>query len=590
MMARTPSLGVSGDLPKPGELLLLLLIVAAQCGLNLRWLALDQPHPTGDPAAHLSFALDFQSTWMAGSPEFHHPYPPLAHGVGALLWWAVGGGYETAIASLSVFVLLFVAGVWWLGREAGGPVGGIAAALAAAGCPLVAVHARTYYIDLPCAAMVSVAVAALVASRGFRQPIATGLFGLFTGLAMLTRWSSLFFLLLPAVLAALPILRDRRGRGALAVALWALAFTAFQFADALAGLQLWARPDASPSRTLEIWSAPPPDQPEFHLVLTLTWLVVLLVAWRSRAAAGGRWNPGAGAAIAVSLAALVCLWWYTLSLPAMYWKMAHQAEERAAEPLLFRQNLRDHLNTLSACFWGTALWLSGAALAALRWPALRRPFLVSLACLAATLLFVSATSIATPRYMLPGLVFLLPVLFGWVGRLPRIGVALAGAVAVLGLAQVGPWPGPGKLTVTHIRPPEEVALLDLPIADPPRDWRSREEEVVAELLARRAGTLAVVMGPEAPFTHTLTLLADLHGSTLPRVEFRVGEADASEALRLPHLLVATRDWRSEAEVLRELPWLGKSRFLGRWTVRPGLYYYLYENEVTEPGGSTLSLR
>lgn len=174
---------------------------------NLRWveshiLALPPPW---DPAHYQSVALRvfhalLDSGWLAAWREMHAltpvspPFFPLST---VPLYGLLGETRAVAHFTSSVYLGLHLLGTYLLGRRQHGVAGGLLSAGLLSTFSAVINLSRDYHYDFPAAAFVTLAVACLLASDGFtRLGPATG-FGIFLGLATLTKSMAAPFLLGP---------------------------------------------------------------------------------------------------------------------------------------------------------------------------------------------------------------------------------------------------------------------------------------------------------------------------------------------------------------------------------------------------------
>lgn len=203
--------------------------------LNLAWLA-EAPEyvPVGDDGGHLGWTWamlrsgwDVPWPWWPAQAYFFTgstPYPPLVYWVAAVATGLTPASSRMMpeLVGIQVFLPLLALGSYWLGTQVAGRAGGWLALALSLASPHTMQPSRNYFLDLPLAALIAGALAALVASDGFRGRRASLAFGLLAGLALLTKWSGLFFLV-PPVLAALLLRSARPGRLGLVLALAGLA-------------------------------------------------------------------------------------------------------------------------------------------------------------------------------------------------------------------------------------------------------------------------------------------------------------------------------------------------------------------------------
>lgn len=167
-----------------------------------RWMAL----PHGDMGQHLQNALMVAAEIREGNPlrpllfwTEAAAYPPLGYVVPALLG---ADGVAEICASQVLWIFVACVGTYGLGLQLWGRGTGLAAALLVAFSPAVLMFVRSFMLDLPSMATVACALALIAASEGFTRRGWSLAAGAMIGLALLTKWTAMFFLAPPlAVLA-----------------------------------------------------------------------------------------------------------------------------------------------------------------------------------------------------------------------------------------------------------------------------------------------------------------------------------------------------------------------------------------------------
>lgn len=164
------------------------------------------PMLNGDAAMHVlnvtGLAREAEAHgWLAALGSWRDSYPPLgflpaALGVGPWVWLLLAG-----------------LGTYGMGRWLAGPPAGAVAAVLVVTSPAAVGQCRTTMLDLPLAALTAVSLWALVESERFSRRGWAWAAGATAGLALLTKWSWVFF----GVPAWAPVLRWPAGP-ALAVA------------------------------------------------------------------------------------------------------------------------------------------------------------------------------------------------------------------------------------------------------------------------------------------------------------------------------------------------------------------------------------
>jgi 4-amino-4-deoxy-L-arabinose transferase-like glycosyltransferase len=181
----------------------LLLVVS-----NVIWISRDSRPPFWDMAAHLSGALHIYDAVAASGPgallrlpteHLTGFYPPLYHTVIAGAWSLFGTTVRVARLAnlLAVGVLLlatFGIGCFVVNRWTAA-----IAAILVSFYPLMLWLSRETLIDYWVTTMVAVAFWTLLKTDGFSDPRWSIIFGIVSGLGMLTKWTFVFFLILPAL-------------------------------------------------------------------------------------------------------------------------------------------------------------------------------------------------------------------------------------------------------------------------------------------------------------------------------------------------------------------------------------------------------
>ena len=192
------------------------------------WLSRDTRPPSWDPANHLLSEVRYRNALgdlasgrtaplaaaraLLRVDDHYPPLAPLAAAVAAAPFPPRSDAATLVLAMLALAILLFA--VYRIGAILFSPEAGAIAAAAAATFPLVAGQSRQFMLDLPDAAMTSLAILALLSTDAFRRLGPALLFGAALGLALLTKWTCAFFVALPlaAALASAGRAPDARRR------------------------------------------------------------------------------------------------------------------------------------------------------------------------------------------------------------------------------------------------------------------------------------------------------------------------------------------------------------------------------------------
>jgi 4-amino-4-deoxy-L-arabinose transferase-like glycosyltransferase len=183
----------------PREVWLLMGAVVAFVAMTVWWLTQDDRVQDWDNGLHTLLAFGIHDQLAEGNltgwfTEFN-TYPPLVHVIGALGVFVAGKSPAAVILTSNlVFVPLLAISCYNVGRLAHGPRAGLLAALFALGTPLFVSQMHVFMVDPPEAAMVAASVWAILASRRFERVWVAALAGVVVGLAMMTKQTSVIFL------------------------------------------------------------------------------------------------------------------------------------------------------------------------------------------------------------------------------------------------------------------------------------------------------------------------------------------------------------------------------------------------------------
>lgn len=445
------------------ELALVALVLLVVVASNVAWVLRDGSPPFEHSGRSIR---DSVVLWQEGvGPD---DYPPLSYAVSAAAYSVFGLSRISALTSQYVFLLPWLAGCWWIGRELGGRGGGVLTLLAAAGTPWMSLHLQGYFLEVGTAALVATAFALLLASRGGRRLAPTLALGVVLGLGMLSKWSFLFFVAPGLLWPFWEAWRDGgRSRALAGGAVAALLFTAAMLSLSTEG---WGFP----------WKT--------FVAAVDAWIVLAVLALRSRRTTGG------GLALALALGVLVSGWWYFLSVQELTFKAAGDAGQGFSAS----QGLAVLAGTLATSFWLAPLWLAVGLVAGLRDPSLRVPTAAAVAgILVPMAVYVQSGVPIGPRYLLPALPFVVAVSFGWWGRVPAAVPPLALFLSVVGLLQIGSWASAAaREWVAPLRPEIGAgipAVLGPEPTSPP--VASTAERILAELSSSGEHRITAIVRP-----------------------------------------------------------------------------------------------
>jgi 4-amino-4-deoxy-L-arabinose transferase-like glycosyltransferase len=189
--------------------------------VNTYWLLSDTRPPAWDQAGHilttlrmlnalwtlLSHPLSSLGTLMGTSA----PYPPLFYWTSLPLCLWRPCTVDLALGANVLFMGVLLFSTYSLGRRLEGRSAGLLAAFLVSVYPVIFGLSREYLLDFALTAMVSLSIATLLKTEGFRIRNWSLICGLALGLGMLTKWSLTFFVAAPLALAAWRALRQPSG-------------------------------------------------------------------------------------------------------------------------------------------------------------------------------------------------------------------------------------------------------------------------------------------------------------------------------------------------------------------------------------------
>jgi len=188
---------------------LLLVLGAAVIVANNLWLSVDRRPFAWDESIHYMGAVGYYRTLQASGPGTVRAilyqsdfYPPLQELLAGTLFLVTGPSPKISAALNILYLLLILWLLFLLGRRLFDADVGILAGFLFAASSAVVIQSKFLMLDIPLVFWVLLAFYCFVRSESFaRRPWALA-YGLAFGLALLTKWSALFFLALPPLIAA----------------------------------------------------------------------------------------------------------------------------------------------------------------------------------------------------------------------------------------------------------------------------------------------------------------------------------------------------------------------------------------------------
>lgn len=201
------------------DLLILLSLIVAITINSLIWLNTDTMPPHWDMANHLRHSLEYTDVasnivnsntlydlmkqcyiFFIGKNTY---YPPFAYWVSVPFILTLGRTYLAAVLSNLFFLIVISFGTYTLGTQLWNRTTGRLATIVMLTFPYIIGQFHEFQLDMPLTAMTTLAMVALVKSKGFSSPGWSFIFGVAFGLGMLTKWPVGAFLIAPVLVTLL---------------------------------------------------------------------------------------------------------------------------------------------------------------------------------------------------------------------------------------------------------------------------------------------------------------------------------------------------------------------------------------------------
>ena len=406
---------------------------------NLAYVSQHAPHYMGDEErqfratsswAHLYEdrfvpVAEDKKTRLALYPE----YPPLLQFTTAPFLTVFGHDIQVCRAAISLYTVILVLAVYWLGFFLGGRFCGVLATLITCSSPHIVGHAVTFFCDVPltaAACVLALATLKWMEARTMRLALVTG--ALF-GLGLLLKPTALLFT-----------------AGLFLVVLWRLVIqhlgSWYTKAAAVLCLCLMGAPFVMPLSPWLFLVTAAVVVGLFIGVLVLDTRVLNRDNPSASNAMSGFWQTLAALGCAVALASP----WYLQALERTWHKVAEKSiheGERLAYPIF---GPISHAVDYAAVLYNVAMGppffvLFGLGLVAIlwRWRRQRAALLSTLAILLLWYAGLSAFPMKTTHWILPVIPLVAVIGAYWVSRLGRLRVALGVVIMVLSAAQLFSW-------------------------------------------------------------------------------------------------------------------------------------------------------
>lgn len=132
------------------------------------------------------------------------PYPPLVYYVTLINYRLFGESMHVARLSMIVFAVIFLLSMYGIGYKFGNYLSGLVVLSLAASSPHILNFSRLYFLDFPQTAMTALVFYLILKSEGYHSTIYSILVGIALGFAVLTKWSTIFFIFFPLLWFIIP--------------------------------------------------------------------------------------------------------------------------------------------------------------------------------------------------------------------------------------------------------------------------------------------------------------------------------------------------------------------------------------------------
>lgn len=184
------------------HIFILVILLALFIYQNYNFLENNTAPPYADTTHHLLLANEYYRFMILRdmplmNAPLHQKYPPLIYVTAAAFMGIWGMSIKVALWSYLTFAIVLLFSLYGVGSYFGGKLGGIAVAAIGISNHFVMYMSHMFVPELPQTAMTALALYALLKTERFTRKGNSYLFGIALALAMLTKWSSAFYLLFP---------------------------------------------------------------------------------------------------------------------------------------------------------------------------------------------------------------------------------------------------------------------------------------------------------------------------------------------------------------------------------------------------------
>lgn len=336
-----------------GHIILLAFFLIFFLYQNKVFFETNQAPPYADTNHHLTLAKQyyrvlFVRDFNIRDAQLHQKYPPLIYITASVFMKAFGASIQNALWSYSLFAIVFFLSLYGIGNFLGGKAGGTATAIIGLSCHFTIYMSHMFVPELPQTAMTTMALCFLLYTDRFKTKLPAYLFSVALALAMLTKWSSAFYLAGPLLIIFIFLII--RNPGSLlyflppAAFLGPLGYIYFKY-----GIDSFRKFSGG------IVAQPPWMQPVFIGVVVLLIIYTFIIEKHGSDWFGENKKDAAKSAIlfirCLLIALLLCGIWYVYSLHGVISKLDFQRQEildtriHGNEPLLI-YSLKQYFNAL----------------------------------------------------------------------------------------------------------------------------------------------------------------------------------------------------------------------------------------------------
>lgn len=188
------------DIKQKSALILTMLFLASAIS-DFVWLSKETVPPGWDESLHLTKSLQYYDVIMSSQldklNQIDDYYPPLYHMATFIPYVLFGTSTNSAIFVNIIFFSILLFSVYGIGKHFGGEQAGLIAALLVTLYPGVLGIRRFFVIDNGIISLVALSIYMLILSDNFKNSKFTIYFGIVSALAVLSKWTAVFFIIPP---------------------------------------------------------------------------------------------------------------------------------------------------------------------------------------------------------------------------------------------------------------------------------------------------------------------------------------------------------------------------------------------------------